>query len=69
MNGENVTFIQRREGYYTQSQQFVVENVQIPEGIDAVITLTDKEGDGFCESTYSFVAKYYFMLSAHSLSP
>jgi len=69
VNGENVTFIQRQEGYYTQSQQFVVENVQIPEGIDAVITLTDKEGDGFCESTYSFVAKYYIMLSAHSLSP
>ena len=69
VNGENVTFLQRQEGYYTQSQQFVVENVQIPEGIDAVITLTDKEGDGFCESTYSFVARCYIMLFTHSLSP
>jgi hypothetical protein len=48
VNGENVIFLQRQEGYYKQSKQFVVEKVQIPEGINAVITLTDKEGDGFC---------------------
>jgi hypothetical protein len=48
VNGKNVTFLQRQEGYYKQSQQLVVEKVQLPEGITAVFTLTDKEGDGFC---------------------
>ena len=48
INGKNVTFLQRREGYYKQSQLLVEEKVKIPEGINAVITLTDKAGDGFC---------------------
>ena len=48
INGKNVTFLQRREGYYKQSHLLVVEKVQIPEGINAVITLTDKASDGFC---------------------
>jgi hypothetical protein len=69
VNGENVTFLRRQEGYYTQSQQLVVEKVQIPEGINAVITLTDKEGDGFCESTNSFVVGFYITLFTHSLPP
>ncbi|KAL3817586.1 hypothetical protein ACHAXA_006475 [Cyclostephanos tholiformis] len=48
VNGENVTFIHRQEGYYKQPHQLVVEKVRIPEGGNAIITLTDKEGDGFC---------------------
>ena len=50
VNGENVTLVQRLEGYYKQPHQLVVEKVQIPEETNAVITFTDKEGDGFCES-------------------
>jgi hypothetical protein len=68
VNDENVTFLQRQEGYYKESQQFVVEKVQIPEGINAVITLTDKEGDGFCESTYSIAWNNLFCYSPLTFS-
>jgi len=47
-NDMNVTFLERRQGYYKNPRQLVVEKVQIPEGIDAILTLTDKEGDGIC---------------------
>ena len=66
VNGENVIFLQRQEGYYKQSQQFVVEKVQIPEGINAVIILTDKEGDGLSAASAAMVTFRSILLPAPS---
>ena len=48
MQGQNVTFFERRPGYYKEPQSLAVEKFQIPEGTDAVITLTDVNSDGIC---------------------
>jgi len=44
---KEIVYLERRQGYYKKTQ-LVVEKVQIPEGIDAILTITDKEGDGIC---------------------
>lgn len=42
---KEITYFQRIQGYYKKSQ-LVVEKVRIPLGIEVILTLTDKEGDG-----------------------
>eukprot|EP00585_Thalassiosira_rotula_P012385 CAMPEP_0196132222 /NCGR_PEP_ID=MMETSP0910-20130528/1936_1 /TAXON_ID=49265 /ORGANISM="Thalassiosira rotula, Strain GSO102" /LENGTH=1503 /DNA_ID=CAMNT_0041391811 /DNA_START=348 /DNA_END=4859 /DNA_ORIENTATION=- len=44
---KKITYLERRQGYYKKSQM-VVEKVQIPEGVKALLTFTDEGGDGIC---------------------
>ena len=43
--GKEITYFERIQGYYKKSQ-LVVEKVRIPLGIEVILSLTDKEGDG-----------------------
>mmetsp|Transcript_6527 Transcript_6527/g.13774 ORF Transcript_6527/g.13774 Transcript_6527/m.13774 type:complete len:1564 (+) Transcript_6527:120-4811(+) len=42
------TYMKRVPGYYREANKLIVETVPLPEGSNAIFTITDKEGDGVC---------------------
>jgi len=42
------TYMKRVPGYYREANKLIVETVPLPEGSNAIFTITDKEGDGLC---------------------
>lgn len=44
---KQIVYLERPQGYY-QKTELVLEKVQIPDGKLALLTLTDREGDGIC---------------------
>lgn len=43
-----ITYMKRVPGYYREPSKLAVETVPIPEGTNAIFTITDEEGDGLC---------------------
>lgn len=43
-----ITYMKRVPGYYRESSKLAVETVPVPEGTNAIFTITDEEGDGLC---------------------
>eukprot|EP00986_Skeletonema_menzelii_P004185 scaffold1404_cov132-Skeletonema_menzelii.AAC.3 len=46
------TYMKRVPGYYRESKKLIVETVPLPEGSNAIFTITDDEGDGFEEGYF-----------------
>ena len=46
------TYMKRVPGYYRESKKLIVETVPLPEGSNAIFTITDEEGDGFEEGYF-----------------
>jgi len=44
---ESIVYGRRKPGFYKETD-LVVENVQIPEGTEVLLTITDSQGDGMC---------------------